>query len=88
MTDSLLPAPVCNFITQPCENEIQCIESLAEFLRGNRTELYFASRGGHKLHVPTSAGKIELSAIFIKSATIFSTCKSAAQNAQLIFFNF
>ena len=42
--DSLLWAPVVNFIDNPCENEHQCLESLAELLRGNRTELYFASK--------------------------------------------
>ena len=42
--DSLLRAPVGNFIAQPCENENQCLESLAEFLQGTRTELYFSSK--------------------------------------------
>ena len=41
---SLLRVPVGNFISQPCENENQCPESLAEFLRENRTELYFACK--------------------------------------------
>ena len=27
-----------------CENENQCIESLAEFLQRNRSELYFARK--------------------------------------------
>ena len=42
--DSLLQAPVGNFISQPSENENQCPERLAEFLRGDRTELYFVSK--------------------------------------------
>ena len=42
--DSILRAPVGNFIAQPCENENQCQQSLAEFLWGNRTKLYFASK--------------------------------------------
>ena len=41
---SLLRAPVGNFIVQLCENENQCPESFAEFLRENRIKLYFASK--------------------------------------------
>ena len=41
---SLLQAPVGNFILQLCENENQCLESLAEFLWENRIKLYFACK--------------------------------------------
>ena len=41
---SLLQAPVGNFISQTGENEHQSPESPVEFLRANRTELYFASK--------------------------------------------
>ena len=41
---SLLRAPVGNFIARLCKNENQCLESHAEFLQGNRTMLYFASK--------------------------------------------
>ena len=42
--DLLLRADVGNFIAQSCENENQYLKSLAEFLRENRTEFYFASK--------------------------------------------
>ena len=45
---SLLQAPVGNFIAQPREHENQCLKSLAEFLRGNRTKLYFATKFSYK----------------------------------------
>ena len=41
---SLLRALVGNFTALPCENENQCLENFAEFLRGNKTEVYFASK--------------------------------------------
>ena len=48
--NSLLRAFVSNFIAQSCENENQCLESLAEFLQGNRAELYFASKFSKSRH--------------------------------------
>ena len=46
----LLRAPVGNFILQQCENKNQFRESLAEFLLGNRAELYFASKFSKSRH--------------------------------------
>ena len=42
--DSLLRSPVVIFIEQPMWEKNQCLKYLAEFLRKNRTKLYFASK--------------------------------------------
>ena len=48
--DSLLRAPVGNFIAQPYENENQGLKSAAEFLRENGTEICLASKFSKSRH--------------------------------------
>ena len=79
--DSILQAPVGNFIAQPCENENQCLESLPEFLRGNRTELYFPSKFSKSLRSKQS--KIELlgrDLVYVEPQNTKNTAEVNAKN--------